>query len=997
MPSTDGAIRISTKIDTSGFNSGIRSMENGFGRLGSLLGKAAGAFTAGAIVKKVADIGKQALETAAEVRAANSQFEQAFGALGDQAEQMISRVASASGIVETRLQGSATSIFAFARTTGMASDQALGLTERALTAAADSAAYYDRSLEETSETLMSFLKGNYENDAALGLSATETTRNAAANKLYGKSFNDLSEAQKQLTLLQMVEDANALSGAMGQAAREADGWENVTGNLKEAWRQLLAVAGEPVLDAAVPIVKSLSGALGELTGFVRDQVGAFQSWAGGLDLGPLQSSFSRFKTSVIKGLKLMWSNTEPLRALLKRLFTFLIETGFPALLDALNMVSSAVNTVWSIIRPIAEGIANALDSIIGKIKTGVAWLYRLFGMDPPDWTQDKPDNSFEVDTGDATDDFGDLTDAAEGAEDAIEDANDAASGSGGSGGSQKRDVLGFDEITKLSDQSSGGSGGSGGSSGGTGTDASGSAPSVSQAAKANEELQRGAEQTKGSIDDLGISIELLTGKLKDAIDTIGLLLVPRSATITLKLKKGDGYDDLLDQWNSLSGGSLLKTLLYQLTLDIKARVAIAVQAEAEQAAQKFNNKELNPTASKDGGKSIHSAYLHENTWWDALMDRVDGVKTFANGLLDNWQSFGKFIQGLVTLDPAKMGDSLSDWWDSVGQMNDGLNTVILGSGKSGSKSGTGILDVVKKWWNSLTRGKATKTLDLKGGRFSGGSGGFSQGVKVWTSLTDETITKTLKGKETSTYTNTQKDWKQWKDGSILKTVKASKNATYTTVKSDWAAWKDGSITKTTKGSISGTYTSAKNDWTSWRDSSITKTAKGAFASSYSSTKSDWAGWRDSSITKTVTAAKSSNWESIKSDWNSLRDKSVTGRITLTATVSNIKTWMNTNVIDKLNNTIHKVFPGISIPRLARGGIVNRATLAQIGEAGREAVLPLERNTGWMDLLAQKIGEQPGGARTIVIPVYIGEEKVAEHVVKHINNITKSTGECPIRV
>ena len=64
----------------------------------------------------------------------------------------------------------------------------------ALTVAADSAAYYDRSLEETSETLKSFLKGNFENDAALGLSCTKTTRNTAANKLYGKSFTELSEA-----------------------------------------------------------------------------------------------------------------------------------------------------------------------------------------------------------------------------------------------------------------------------------------------------------------------------------------------------------------------------------------------------------------------------------------------------------------------------------------------------------------------------------------------------------------------------------------------------------------------------------------------------------------------------------------------------------------------------------------------------------------------------------------------------------------------------------
>ena len=42
---------------------------------------------------------------------------------------------------------------------------------------------------------------------------------------------------------------------------------------------------------------------------------------------------------------------------------------------------------------------------------------------------------------------------------------------------------------------------------------------------------------------------------------------------------------------------------------------------------------------------------------------------------------------------------------------------------------------------------------------------------------------------------------------------------------------------------------------------------------------------------------------------------------------------------------------------ARGGIIDSSTLIGIGagEAGREAILPLERNTGWMDTLAEKIG------------------------------------------
>lgn len=61
----------------------------------------------------------------------------------------------------------------------------------------------------------------------------------------------------------------------------------------------------------------------------------------------------------------------------------------------------------------------------------------------------------------------------------------------------------------------------------------------------------------------------------------------------------------------------------------------------------------------------------------------------------------------------------------------------------------------------------------------------------------------------------------------------------------------------------------------------------------------------------------------------------------------------------------KEFEGIhfSMPKLATGGIVTSATTALIGEAGKEAVLPLENNTQWMDKLASKInnnGSNAGG-------------------------------------
>ena len=47
---------------------------------------------------------------------------------------------------------------------------------------------------------------------------------------------------------------------------------------------------------------------------------------------------------------------------------------------------------------------------------------------------------------------------------------------------------------------------------------------------------------------------------------------------------------------------------------------------------------------------------------------------------------------------------------------------------------------------------------------------------------------------------------------------------------------------------------------------------------------------------------------------------------------------------------------VSLPRLAKGGIIDSPMFAEIGENGREAVVPLEKNTGWMDNLAARLGE-----------------------------------------
>lgn len=51
------------------------------------------------------------------------------------------------------------------------------------------------------------------------------------------------------------------------------------------------------------------------------------------------------------------------------------------------------------------------------------------------------------------------------------------------------------------------------------------------------------------------------------------------------------------------------------------------------------------------------------------------------------------------------------------------------------------------------------------------------------------------------------------------------------------------------------------------------------------------------------------------------------------------------------------FPSFDVSWYARGGVFNSPSIIGVGEAGQEAVMPLERNTGWISTLAQKVAER----------------------------------------
>lgn len=215
-----------------------------------------------------------------------------------------------------------------------------------------------------------------------------------------------------------------------------------------------------------------------------------------------------------------------------------------------------------------------------------------------------------------------------------------------------------------------------------------------------------------------------------------------------------------------------------------------------------------------------------------------------------------------------------------------------------------------------------------------------------------------------------------------------------------------SATESIKGFFSSAWTSIKNTWSgvsSW------------FGGVWTGIKNAFSGvstWFGNTFGSAVTAIKnawngianwfSGVWESVKRVFTSAGSAisdGITGALKSTfnsfmrGAVGLINRFIN--AINSAIGLINKI-PGVnisrlstlSVPQLAKGGIVTDSILANIGERGKEAVLPLENNTGWMDMLADRIAARNGATRVVL---QVDGRELGWATIDNINAITKQTG------
>ncbi|MCD8353297.1 MAG: hypothetical protein LUC47_03160 [Clostridiales bacterium] len=227
--------------------------------------------------------------------------------------------------------------------------------------------------------------------------------------------------------------------------------------------------------------------------------------------------------------------------------------------------------------------------------------------------------------------------------------------------------------------------------------------------------------------------------------------------------------------------------------------------------------------------------------------------------------------------------------------------------------------------------------------------------------------------------------------SISVTLSKTASEVWNTFKTAWGKLSGVavSIANSLKSTASSLWSSFKDDWGS-RAVSIANSLKTSASSLWSTFKEKW-GTRTVNITNKLVNTAADLWSKFKSGW---KNKTLGLTITYSTNVGAVK------------KAVYKALGLKGWPTLkfaARGGIVDRATLfgdTVAGEAGQEAIVPLERNTQWADIVATqiagKLAQSSGGNQTVTINTYVtlDGKVVGKASADYAISQARATGQLP---
>lgn len=393
------------------------------------------------------------------------------------------------------------------------------------------------------------------------------------------------------------------------------------------------------------------------------------------------------------------------------------------------------------------------------------------------------------------------------------------------------------------------------------------------------------------------------------------------------------------------------------------------------------------------------------TWWNEDIKGADWKETAGNLLkaigkgfvnIAGWvwdniiEPFGQALLGEKWDNIKEVGSNLigkvKEGWDGVSRMKKNIGEFFVNV----KNDATSWWSNTKAWWSGKVGAVKSFTTDVKND-----ASAWWSSVKSWWSGkvgAAQQFTTSVKN-DAQTWWNNVKSWWSGKVGAVKEfttTVTNQSSVWWNNVKTWWSG-KVGAVQQFTTSvkDESSTWWSNVKSWWSGKVGAVqqfTTSVKNDSLTWWNNTKTWWSGKVGAvkEFTTSVRNDASTWWSNVKTWWSG-----VVGNLTVGVAIkneattwwNNVKRWWNDTVGD-LWTTLKIKIPSISVKWStvtvfgkdysypsgfnltwnAKGGILDGAQIFGMlgnsflggGEAGKEAVLPLETHTEWMDTLAEKV-------------------------------------------
>lgn len=373
-------------------------------------------------------------------------------------------------------------------------------------------------------------------------------------------------------------------------------------------------------------------------------------------------------------------------------------------------------------------------------------------------------------------------------------------------------------------------------------------------------------------------------------------------------------------------------------------------------------------------KAIGKGFVNIAGWvWDNIID------PFGQALLgEKWDNIKEVGSNLI--------GKVKEGWDGVSRMKKNIGEFFVNV----KNDATSWWSNTKAWWSGKVGAVKSFTTDVKND-----ASAWWSSVKSWWSGkvgAAQQFTTSVKN-DAQTWWNNVKSWWSGKVGAVKEfttTVTNQSSVWWNNVKTWWSG-KVGAVQQFTTSvkDESSTWWSNVKSWWSGKVGAVqqfTTSVKNDSLTWWNNTKTWWSGKVGAvkEFTTSVRNDASTWWSNVKTWWSG-----VVGNLTVGVAIkneattwwNNVKRWWNDTVGD-LWTTLKIKIPSISVKWStvtvfgkdysypsgfnltwnAKGGILDGAQIFGMlgnsflggGEAGKEAVLPLETHTEWMDTLAEKV-------------------------------------------